>query len=68
MLAAIAPVVGALMMDGEQAASNLFTIDWSPIQTGIKDAFTTAVPIGIGVMVVFLGIRYVPRIIKSIGH
>lgn len=68
MLAAIAPVVGALMMEGEQAASNLFSIDWSPVQTGIQDSFNTAVPIGIGVMVIFLGIRYVPRIIKSLGH
>lgn len=37
-----------------------------PIETYLNQAVTVAAPIGIGIFALFQGIRFVPRVIKSL--
>lgn len=57
--------------EGTGGSGSTFPIT-SEMLSGVTDSFnsaiTVAAPIGIGIMAIILGVNFVPKLIKKIGH
>ena len=59
--------MGLILADG--AATFPITSEMlASVQTNFNSAVAVAVPVGIGVMAVILGIKFVPRLIKLLAR
>ena len=67
MMAALAVVCGAISASADEVAPAfpITSNDLSAVTTNINSAISVAVPVGLGVMAVLLGVYLVPKLLKK---
>lgn len=62
--------VGMFLMDGAQilTGDNIFSgLNLSSVADGVKNAIEAAAPVGVTILAMTYGIKFVPRVIRRIG-